>query len=106
MKKQKSSKGAVIADLKNQGWSLRSSAATNKIIAAAKDHVGTRKEARTNIRLGAADMIAIKQRADVRGLGYQTLIASVIHMYVNDELLEVQEVAKLAKMGLLKAQLR
>ncbi len=78
--------------------------AKNEAEAAVRANIEARanKEARTNIRLEQADMDALKRVAQKRGIGYQTLIASVIHMYVNDELLEMGEVKKLARMGLLK----
>lgn len=59
-----------------------------------------RKEARTNVRLEKADMDALRKKAEARGVGYQTLIASIIHMYVRDELLEAGEVRKMLKLGL------
>ncbi len=75
-----------------------------KLETAARAGVESRqtKDARTNIRIEPADMEAIRHRAQKRGMGYQTLIASVIHMYVNNELLEIGEVKKIAKAGLLK----
>ncbi len=45
-----------------------------------------RKEARINIRLSAADLLMLKQRAAVEGLPYQTLIASVLHKYASGTL--------------------
>jgi predicted DNA binding CopG/RHH family protein len=61
-----------------------------------------RKDARTNIRIEPMDLKALKEKAQKRGLGYQTLIASVLHMYVNDGLLDIDEVKKMSKLGLLK----
>ena len=61
-----------------------------------------RKDARTNIRIEPLDLKALKEKAQKRGIGYQTLIASVLHMYVNDGLLEIDEVKKMSKLGLLK----
>jgi len=40
-----------------------------------------RKDVRINIRLSSIDLTHIKQRAAYEGLPYQSLIASVLHMY-------------------------
>ena len=47
------------------------------------------KSERTNIRLSHGDLTRIKQKALEKGLGYQTLIASLVHQYVSGRLLEV-----------------
>jgi predicted DNA binding CopG/RHH family protein len=47
------------------------------------------KSERTNIRLSEGDLMGIKQKALEKGLGYQTLIASLVHQYVSGRLLEV-----------------
>ena len=47
------------------------------------------KSERTNIRLSEADLMGIKQKAHEKGLGYQTLIASLVHQYITGRLLEV-----------------
>ena len=55
------------------------------------------KSERTNIRLSEADLVGIKLKAHEKGLGYQTLIASLVHRYVSGNLVEmdpaVQELA-------------
>lgn len=58
---------------------------------------------RINLRMDRRDLEAVRARARLRGVGYQTLIASIVRMHVNDELLEIGEVKKLAKAGLLKS---
>jgi predicted DNA binding CopG/RHH family protein len=40
-----------------------------------------KKNARISIRLSEADLRAIKLKANMEGLPYQTLIASIIHKY-------------------------
>jgi len=40
-----------------------------------------RKDARINIRLFSADLECIKQKAAYEGLPYQSLIASILHLY-------------------------
>ena len=48
------------------------------------------KSERTNIRLSLEDIVGIKKKAQEYGLGYQTLIASIIHRYVTGRLVEVK----------------
>src|ERR1700679_2240798 len=48
----------------------------------ATDAAKISKSERTNIRLAEADMEGIKLKAREKGLGYQTLIASLVHRYV------------------------
>ena len=40
-----------------------------------------RKDAKINIRLNSADLKALKLKAAEEGMGYQTLISSVLHKY-------------------------
>lgn len=78
-------------------------ASKRRIEAAARAAVAARrKDARTNIRLNPEDLDGIRKAADDRGMGYQTLIASLVHMYLRGELVEVSEVRKMINAGLLK----
>jgi len=45
-----------------------------------------KKTERTNIRLNKADMLAIKQQAANEGIGYQTLMASILHKAITGQL--------------------
>lgn len=47
-----------------------------------------RKDARINIRLSAKDLRGLQKRALAEGIPYQTLIASVLHKYVEGRLRE------------------
>lgn len=47
-----------------------------------------RKDARINIRLSSKDLRGLQKRALSEGLPYQTLIASVLHKYVEGRLRE------------------
>ena len=55
-----------------------------KLQRAASNHL--KKEARASIRLSKADFAEIKIAADREGIPYQTLIASIIHKYLNGTL--------------------
>lgn len=47
-----------------------------------------RKDARINIRLSSKDLRGLQKRALAEGIPYQTLIASVLHKYVEGRLRE------------------
>jgi predicted DNA binding CopG/RHH family protein len=47
-----------------------------------------KKDRRVNIRISSKDLEALQKRALEEGLPYQTLIASVLHKYINGRLVE------------------
>ena len=47
-----------------------------------------RKDARINIRLSSKDLRALQARALKEGIPYQTLVASVLHKFVDGQLLD------------------
>ena len=47
-----------------------------------------RKDARINIRLSSKDLRGLQKRALSEGIPYQTLVASVLHKYVEGRLRE------------------
>ena len=62
-----------------EGWkTLLSKTATNALT----------KDQRINIRITKNDLDSIKLKAAEEGMPYQTLIASIIHKYVNGRLSE------------------
>ena len=66
--------------------SVATKAEINKLKAAAK--ATATKDRRVNIRLSSFDLSDIQVRAMQEGVPYQTLIASVLHKYVNGHLLD------------------
>lgn len=46
------------------------------------------KDARVNLRLNPEDVEKIREKADLEGIPYQTLIGSVLHKYATDQLLD------------------
>lgn len=54
----------------------------------------TIKEARVNLRLSAADLALIRHRAEQEGMPYQTLIASILHKYITDQLVDASAIRK------------
>ena len=47
-----------------------------------------RKDARINIRLPSKDLLGLQKKALAEGIPYQTLIASILHKYVEGRLHE------------------
>lgn len=47
-----------------------------------------KKDARINIRLSSKDLRALQTRALQEGIPYQTLVGSVLHKYVDGQLVE------------------
>lgn len=46
------------------------------------------KDSRINIRISSRDLRSLQKRALIEGLPYQTLIASLLHKYVEGRLVE------------------
>ena len=47
-----------------------------------------KKDARINIRLSSRDLRGLQKRALVEGIPYQTLVASILHKYIEGRLHE------------------
>jgi len=47
-----------------------------------------KKDARINIRLSSKDLRSLQARALKEGIPYQTLVSSVLHKYVDGQLIE------------------
>jgi predicted DNA binding CopG/RHH family protein len=47
-----------------------------------------KKDQRINVRLSSHDLLGIQKKALQKGIPYQTLIAGLIHQYVEGDLLE------------------
>ena len=54
----------------------------------------SRKRKNVNIRISELDLAQIRERASREGIPYQTLIASVLHKYVTDKLVDEQDIRK------------
>lgn len=70
-----------------------------EIKASASEALRDLKSARANIRMNESDMEAIRSLADKAGLPYQTLISHILHLYVTDQLINVQEMKKMVDAG-------
>ncbi len=47
-----------------------------------------------SLRLKANDLELLKQRADSEGLPYQTLLSSIVHKFVSDQLVDKRSILK------------
>jgi len=47
-----------------------------------------KKDSRINIRLSSKDLRALQKRAMAEGMPYQTLVASVLHKFVEGQMVE------------------
>ena len=56
-----------------------------------------RKSKNINIRISENDLERLKERSLHEGLPYQTLVTSVLHKYVTDQLVEEQSILKTIK---------
>lgn len=54
----------------------------------------SRKRKNVNIRISERDLSQIRERASRDGVPYQTLITSVLHKYVTDQLYDEREIRK------------
>ncbi|MBI5638502.1 MAG: hypothetical protein HZA03_11080 [Nitrospinae bacterium] len=54
-----------------------------------------KKEGRINIRIADGDLALLKKTAESEGLPYQTFMASVLHKYVNGQLVDRKVIAEL-----------
>ena len=58
----------------------------------------SRKTRNINIRISEFDLENLRGRSEEEGIPYQTLIASVLHKYVTDELVEEKNILKSLKL--------
>jgi len=54
-----------------------------------------------SLRIKSNDLEQLKRRADVEGLPYQTLLSSIVHKFVTDQLVDKRSILK--SMEILKA---
>jgi len=57
-----------------------------------------KKSRNVNIRIAESDLVRLKRRSKAEGLPYQTLIASVLHKYLNDRLVDEEAIRKSMKL--------
>jgi len=47
-----------------------------------------------NLRLNSHDLELLKQKAELAGIPYQTLISSILHKFVTDQLVDQKDIVK------------
>lgn len=57
----------------------------------------SKKSKNINIRIKKYDLELVKKRAEEEGIPYQTLISSIIHKYVSNQLIEERDIYKALK---------
>ena len=55
------------------------------------------KKKSISLRLKANDLEQLKRRADAEGLPYQTLLSSIVHKFVSDQLVDKRSILKSIK---------
>ena len=90
-KKNKLSKEEKIieTDLEKGEWIEASKEELKRLENNAKYSIATkRKEARISLRMSQIDVRLLKSEAEKEGLGYQTLINSILHKYITGQLVD------------------
>jgi predicted DNA binding CopG/RHH family protein len=80
---------AILESLERGEWKSVKNLKEEIKMARAQAVATAKKDARMNLRLSRRDMIALKSRALEEGIPYQTLVAGIIHKYVEGRLKEV-----------------
>jgi predicted DNA binding CopG/RHH family protein len=73
------------------------SRSTRKRASGSNESFRARKNQAISLRLPREDLELTKKRAAEAGVPYQTLISSIIHKYVTDQLYERDEVRKIVR---------
>lgn len=71
---------------------------------AANETLKLLKDTRANVRMNGEDMLVLRQKASEAGLPYQTFIAHVMHLYLTDKLVSVNEVKKMIEAGVIQTR--
>lgn len=83
--------------LDSKKWVEAPKALKEEIVKAAKHNMTSRKrEARVNIRLMQGTVDLIRHKAEQEGLGYQTLMSSVLHKYATGRFVDREVIDKVA----------
>ena len=77
---------ALMASLESEAWQTVANLVQEKEKAVAAARRTIRKDKRINLRLTQKDYYEIQIRAIEEGVPYQTLIASIVHKYLNGTL--------------------
>lgn len=79
------------------GWKSAGPEAIAKVKSrnAAMKSAKEKKDEKFTARLSTADFQALKDAAENEGMGYQTLLGSIVHKYVTGQLVDLKTVQKI-----------
>ena len=93
--------------LSSREWVEAPEVLKQEIVQIAQDGVAARKrEARVNIRLMQETVDSIRRKAAEEGLGYQTLMSSILHKYALGRLVERNVIDEVASEIISRVQTR
>ena len=78
----------LIKTIENDEWKTVTHVAERRAEFKAAAKITLLKDQRMNIRITQRDLEGLKTKALEEGLPYQTLVASIIHKYLNGKLIE------------------
>jgi predicted DNA binding CopG/RHH family protein len=58
----------------------------------------SRKTKNINIRISEYDLEKLREKSEEEGIPYQTLISSILHKYVSDQLVDEKDILKTLKL--------
>jgi predicted DNA binding CopG/RHH family protein len=58
----------------------------------------SRKTKNINIRISEYDLEKLREKSNKEGIPYQTLVSSILHKYVSDQLVEEKDILKSLKL--------
>jgi len=93
----KKTKVPSLKELESNIGAWKSDLERMKLVQARNEGMREAKDAKINMRVSQTDLDAFKRIAAEKGLGYQTLLGSVIHSYVTGRLVEKKLQAPPAK---------
>jgi predicted DNA binding CopG/RHH family protein len=80
-------------------WKEAAENISSEIVEAARQSLGRRnREARINVRVTRETLQLLQTQAQEEGVGYQTLIGSVLHKYAHGKLVNTDDVQKILPM--------
>lgn len=84
-------------------WTEAPASLKREIVARVKENLKANREARVNIRMTSETLELIQKMAAQEGIGYQTLMGSILHKYAHGLFIGTEDVKKvIASMGLKK----
>lgn len=95
---------ALENEIEADEWTEAPASLKHEIVASVKSNVSRKnREARVNIRMTSETLELIQQLAEQEGIGYQTLMGSILHKYAHGLFISTDDVKKVvASLGFKK----